>query len=169
MTDTVVTHNAEENNYSDARGRQNYVSLAKNQQLQAARESKKRKAEEAEERQRILTEKMTAMEGLLVKMTQAPPPPPTNNVKEHSEEDEEEPEFPGPPRKRRRLLNSHRRVEPADDYAEPAGWGIWTKVGTLAGLIAFNSVTAALLSKYRTRNQTTNSNGDAAPTNIGFE
>lgn len=168
MTDTVITHNAEENNYADARGRQTYTSLAKNQQLQAARESKKRKAEENEERQRLLAEKMTAMEGLLVKMTQAPPPP-TNNVKEHSEEDDEEPEFPGPPRKRRRLLNSHRRPEPADDYVEPAGWGIWTKVGTLAGLIAFNSVTAALLSKYRANKQTTDSNSNAAPANIGFE
>lgn len=171
MTEPVVVHNNEENNMTDARGSRNYISLAKQQQLRDAREAKKRKAEEMEEQRKAMTERLANLEGLLAKSLAQPKPKVTNKVQEHSEgEEEEEPEYPPaePPKKRRRLLNPHRR-EPVQDYIEPAGWGLWAKVGSLAGFIVFNSVTAALISKYRKAAQVDANGSDIVNSNVHFE
>lgn len=166
---TIIQHDGEPNHFADARGKRT-LSLAKDQQLHNARESKKRKAQEAEERQREMAERLGAMEGLLQRVLTAPPQPSiqhTNPVQDVASEDEQEPEFPAPPRKRRRLLNTHRR-EPRDDYIEPAGWSTWTKVGTMAGIVVFNAVLAKVMSQFRNIKQGGTANTTVDDSNVTY-
>lgn len=171
MSEAVTIQNTEESNVADARGRP-YVSLNKLSQLAQARESKKRKAEEAELRQREVVERLAHVEGLLSTIATPSPAPrqtQTNVAQEHSDE-EDEPHFPPPTtqRKRRRLLNEHRR-ERFDDYVEPAGWSTWAKVGTVAGLVIFNAVIGKALRHVRGLQSLGSTADNTGDNNIGFE
>jgi hypothetical protein len=140
--------NSEHTQISDARGR-TYLSPAKQAQLAQARENKKRKREEELERQHQIQNEVQGirqrLDTMVDRIATAPQPQITHPVE--SDDEDSTLEFPAP-RKRRRLLNPH-RPEPVTNDVEPAGYGIWTKIGSLMGIIAFNSVVGIAIAKAR--------------------
>lgn len=168
MAEQVSELNNEPPQIADARGRP-YISPAKQAQLAQARENKKRKREEELERQQQIQSEVQGikqtMQSLLSKVTQPVPTPAPmrqHNTNELSDDEDEELDFPPPEPKRRRLLNPHRR-EPVSNHIEPAGYGVWSKIGSVVGIIAFNTVVAAAIAKVRSitvANQNKPTSGD---------
>lgn len=148
-------------------------------QLNQARQSKARIAEENRIRQQEALERIAGIENLLVKAIPTMTEKPKKRAREEEQSEEEAEEMPAypdpaPRRKRQRLTNPHRARHPDNDehyytdHETSAGWGWGAKIFTLGGLIAFNSVVAFVMRKAKQSASNNANTSEPPPTDIVY-